>query len=167
MKIFLIGPMGSGKSKIGKILSNKLNLNHYDIDKEIERSLSLNINEIFESKGEDFFRSIETDFLKKSKTLNDTVISTGGGVIEKQENLDLLINEPNVIFLNCSVDSQFNNTKRSTKRPLLNTSNPKLVLKNLYEKRLDSYKQLAKLELLSDSMSNEDIANKIIEYLND
>ncbi len=167
MKIFLIGPMGSGKSKIGKILSNKLNLNHYDIDKEIERSLLLNINEIFESKGEDFFRSIETDFLKKSKTLNDTVISTGGGVIEKQENLDLLINEPNVIFLNCSVDSQFNNTKRSTKRPLLNTSNPKLVLKNLYEKRLDSYKQLAKLELLSDSMSNEDIANKIIEYLND
>ena len=69
MKIFLIGPMGSGKSKIGKILSNKLNLNHYDIDKEIERSLLLNINEIFESKGEDFFRSIETDFLKKSKTL--------------------------------------------------------------------------------------------------
>lgn len=167
MKIFLIGPMGSGKSKIGKILSNKLNLNHYDIDKEIERSLLLNINEIFESKGEDFFRSIETDFLKKSKTLNDTVISTGGGVIEKQENLDLLINEPNVIFLNCSVESQFNNTKRSTKRPLLNTSNPKLVLKNLYEKRLDSYKELAKLELLSDSMSNEDIANKIIEYLND
>ena len=127
----------------------------------------LNINEIFESKGEDFFRSIETDFLKKSKTLNDTVISTGGGVIEKQENLDLLINEPNVIFLNCSVESQFNNTKGSTKRPLLNTSNPKLVLKNLYEKRLDSYKELAKLELLSDSMSNEDIANKIIEYLND
>ncbi len=167
MKIFLIGPMGSGKSKIGKILSNKLNLNHYDIDKEIERSLLLNINEIFESKGEDFFRSIETDFLKKSKTLNDTVISTGGGVIEKQENLDLLINEPNVIFLNCSVESQFNNTKKSTKRPLLNTSNPKLVLKNLYEKRLDSYKELAKLELLSDSMSNEDIANKIIEYLND
>ena len=67
MKIFLIGPMGSGKSKIGKILSNKLNFNLYDIDKEIERSLSLNINEIFESKGEDFFRSIETDFLKSLK----------------------------------------------------------------------------------------------------
>tara|TARA_Y100000816_G_scaffold217548_1_gene162672 strand:+ start:277 stop:780 length:504 start_codon:yes stop_codon:yes gene_type:complete len=167
MKIFLIGPMGSGKSKIGKILSNKLNFNHYDIDKEIERSLSLNINEIFESKGEDFFRSIETDFLKESKTLNNAVISTGGGVIEKQENLELLRNELNVIFLNCSVESQFNNTKGSSKRPLLNTSNPKLVLKNLYEKRLDSYKQLAKLELLSDSMSNEDIANKIIEYLND
>ena len=67
MKIFLIGPMGSGKSKIGKILGNKLNFNLYDIDKEIERSLSLNINEIFESKGEDFFRSIETDFLKRLK----------------------------------------------------------------------------------------------------
>ena len=66
MKIFLIGPMGSGKSKIGKILSNKLNLNLYDIDKEIERSLGLlSINEIFESKGEGFFRSIETRFFKK------------------------------------------------------------------------------------------------------
>ena len=62
MKIFLIGPMGSGKSKIGKILSNKLNFNHYDIDKEIERSLSLNINEIFESKGEDFLDRLRQIF---------------------------------------------------------------------------------------------------------
>ena len=62
MKIFLIGPMGSGKSKIGKILGNKLNLNHYDIDKEIERSLLLNINEIFESKGEDFLDQLRQIF---------------------------------------------------------------------------------------------------------
>ena len=69
MKIFLIGPMGSGKSKIGKILSDKLDLNLFDIDKEIERSLGLSINEIFKSKGEGFFRSIETKFLRKSKKL--------------------------------------------------------------------------------------------------
>tara|TARA_B100000242_G_scaffold141367_1_gene100534 strand:+ start:13323 stop:13823 length:501 start_codon:yes stop_codon:yes gene_type:complete len=165
MKIFLIGPMGSGKSKIGKILSDKLDLNLFDIDKEIERSLGLSINEIFKSKGEGFFRSIETKFLRKSKILNDSIISTGGGVIEKQENLKLLEDEKNVIFLNCSVDSQFNNTKGSSKRPLLNTNNPKLVLKNLYEKRIESYKKVSKLELLSDSMSNEEIANKIIDYL--
>ena len=103
--------------------------------------------------------------MRKSKILNDSIISTGGGVVEKQENLKLLEDEKNVIFLNCSVDSQFNNTKGSSKRPLLNTNNPKLVLKNLYEKRIESYKKVSKLELLSDSMSNEEIANKIIDYL--
>ena len=58
-----------------------------------------------------FLDQLKQDFLKKSKTLNDSIISTGGGVVEKQENLELLEDEKNVIFLNCSVDSQFNNTK--------------------------------------------------------
>ena len=62
MKIFLIGPMGSGKSKIGKILSDKLDLNLFDIDKEIERSLGLSINEIFKSKGEGFLDQLKQNF---------------------------------------------------------------------------------------------------------
>ena len=88
------------------------------------------------------------------------------GLLKKLKNLELLANETNVVFLNCSVESQFENTKDSKKRPLLQTSDPKLTLQTLYEKRLDSYKKVSKLELLSDSMSNEEIANKIINHFN-
>tara|TARA_Y200000002_G_C22486353_1_gene581038 strand:- start:226 stop:729 length:504 start_codon:yes stop_codon:yes gene_type:complete len=166
MKIFLIGPMGSGKSKIGKILSEKLGVSLFDIDKEIEKDLNMPITEMFASKGEEFFRTTETNYLIKTKKINDCIISTGGGVVEKIKNLELLANETNVVFLNCSVESQFENTKDSKKRPLLQTSDPKLTLQTLYEKRLDSYKKVSKLELLSDSMSNEEIANKIINHFN-
>jgi len=166
MKIFLIGPMGSGKSKIGRILSEKLSISLFDIDKEIEKDLNMSITEIFASKGEIFFRNTETDYLIKTKGLRDCIVSTGGGVIEEIKNLEFLKKEANVVFLNCSVKSQYENTKNSAKRPLLLTNDPKLTLQTLYEKRFDSYKKVSKLELLSDSMSNDEIANKIINHFN-
>ena len=83
MKIFLLGPMGSGKSKIGRILSKKLSISLFDIDKEIEKDLKMSITEIFASKGEIFFRAIETDYLIKTAELKDCVVSTGGGVVEE------------------------------------------------------------------------------------
>ena len=166
MKIFLIGPMGSGKSKIGRILSEKLSISLFDIDKEIEKDLNMSITEIFASKGEIFFRNTETDYLIKTKELRDCIVSTGGGVIEEIKNLEFLKKEANVVFLNCSVESQYEHTKNSAKRPLLLTNDPKLTLQTLYEKRFDSYKKVSKLELLSDSMSNDEIANKIINHFN-
>ena len=99
MKIFLIGPMGSGKSKIGKILSSELDKDLFDLDKEIEKGLNLSINEIFKLKGEAYFRSIETKYLKKSLELKDCIVSTGGGIVESEENLNILRNEKYVIFL--------------------------------------------------------------------
>ena len=167
MKIFLIGPMGSGKSKIGKILSSELNKDLFDIDKEIEKDLKLSIKEIFEINGEAFFRNIETKYLKKSLKLKDCIISTGGGIVESEENLNILKNEKNVILLNSKVESQFKNTKGSDKRPLLNLSNPKEILQKLYDKRIDKYKKIAKMEFFSDSMSNEELANKIVNILNE
>ena len=74
MKIFLIGPMGSGKSKIGRILSEKLSISLFDIDKEIEKDLNMSITEIFASKGEIFFRNTETDYLIKTKGLRLSLI---------------------------------------------------------------------------------------------
>ena len=167
MKIFLIGPMGSGKSKIGKILSSELNKDLFDLDKEIEKGLNLSINEIFKLKGEAFFRGIETKYLKKSLELKDCIVSTGGGIVESEENLNLLKNEKYVIFLNSNVESQFENTKGSDKRPLLNLSNPKEILQKLYDNRIDKYKKIAKMEFFSDSMSNEELANKIVNIFNE
>ena len=166
MKIFLVGPMGSGKSKIGKLLSSQLNLNLIDIDREIEAKFEKTIVDIFASEGEQGFRKKEIDFLTEVNQIEDAVVSTGGGIIEASANRDILIKEEYVVFLNASVESQFQATKDKTKRPLLNNENPRQVLESLYEHRLELYKSVSNLELSPDLLSNEDIVKEIINFLN-
>ena len=166
MKIFLVGPMGSGKSKIGKLLSSQLNLNLIDIDREIEAKFEKTIVDIFAMEGEQSFRKKEIDFLTEVNEIEDAVISTGGGIIEASANRDILNKEEYVVFLNASVESQFQATKDKTKRPLLNNDNPRQVLESLYERRLELYKSVSNLELSPDLLSNEDIVKKIINFLN-
>jgi shikimate kinase len=166
MKIFLVGPMGSGKSKIGKLLSSEINLDLIDIDKEIEAKFEKTIVEIFDSEGEEGFRSKEIDFLEGINKIEGAIISTGGGIVEASVNRDILIKEKRVIFLNASVENQYQATKDKTKRPLLNNENPKQVLESLYEHRLDLYKSVSNLELNTDLLSNEDIVKEIISFLN-
>ena len=166
MKIFLVGPMGSGKSKIGKLLSSQLNLNLIDIDREIEAKFEKTIVDIFATEGEQSFRKKEIDFLTEVNEIEDAVVSTGGGIIEASANRDILKKENYVVFLNASVESQFQATKDKTKRPLLNNENPRQVLESLYEHRLELYKSVSNLELSPDLLSNEDIVKEIINFLN-
>ena len=166
MKIFLVGPMGSGKSKIGKLLSSQLNLNLIDIDREIEAKFEKTIVDIFATEGEQSFRKKEIDFLTEVNEIEDAVISTGGGIIEASANRDILNKEEYVVFLNATVESQFQATKDKTKRPLLNNENPRQVLESLYEHRLELYKSVSNLELSPDLLSNEDIVKEIINFLN-
>lgn len=166
MKIFLVGPMGSGKSKIGKLLSSQLNLNLIDIDREIEAKFEKTIVDIFATEGEQSFRKKEIDFLTEVNEIEDAVVSTGGGIIEASANRDILKKEDYVVFLNASVESQFQATKDKTKRPLLNNENPRQVLESLYEHRLELYKSVSNLELSPDLLSNEDIVKEIINFLN-
>ena len=166
MKIFLVGPMGSGKSKIGKLLSSKLNFNLIDIDRGIEAKFKKTIVDIFAMEGEESFRKKEISFLTEINQIDEAVVSTGGGIIEASVNRDLLKKEKYVVFLNASVESQFQATKDKTKRPLLNNDNPRQVLESLYERRLELYKSVSNLELSPDLLSNEDIVKKIINFLN-
>ena len=166
MKIFLVGPMGSGKSKIGKLLSSKLNFNLIDIDREIEAKFKKTIVDIFAMEGEESFRKKEISFLTEINQIDEAVVSTGGGIIEASVNRDLLKKEKYVVFLNASVESQFQATKDKTKRPLLNNDNPRQVLESLYERRLGLYKSVSNLELSPDLLSNEDIVKEIINFLN-
>ena len=166
MKIFLVGPMGSGKSKIGKLLSSKLNFNLIDIDREIEAKFKKTIVDIFAMEGEESFRKKEISFLTEINQIDEAVVSTGGGIIEASVNRDLLKKEKYVVFLNASVESQFQATKDKTKRPLLNNENRRQVLESLYEQRLELYRSVSNLELSPDLLSNEDIVKKIINFLN-
>ena len=165
MKIFLIGPMGAGKSTTGKNLSERLGYDFFDTDKLIENEQGKKIKEIFKKNGEDFFRNIESEILIKTKNLKNAVISTGGGIVEKVENRVFLENEKKVIFLDSSVERQFQRTKNSSKRPLLEEGDRFKILKNLYEKRIDLYKSLSNLKISMDDLDEEVILSKIENFL--
>ena len=105
MNIFLVGPMGSGKSSLGKKLAKSLGKKFIDSDKEIEKNERKTISEIFEKSGESYFREKEREFLINIPNSLNMVIATGGGIVIDKENREKL-KENKVIFLNASVERQ-------------------------------------------------------------
>ena len=165
MKIFLIGPMGSGKSTIGKVLSERLEYDFYDTDKLVEKVVGKKIKEIFEQNGEQYFRLKESEELVKTRKLKNAVIATGGGIIENKKNRLFLKEEKKVIFLDSSVERQYDRTKESQKRPLLNNGDSMKILKNLYRKRLSFYQEVSKLKISMDNLTEGKIYEKILDFL--
>ena len=165
MKIFLIGPMGSGKSTIGKVLSERLEYDFYDTDKLVEKVVGKKIKEIFEQNGEQYFRLKESEELDKTRKLKNAVIATGGGIIENEKNRLFLKEEKKVIFLDSSVERQYDRTKESQKRPLLNNGDSMKILKNLYRKRLSFYQEVSKLKISMDNLTEGKIFEKILDFL--
>ena len=166
MNIFLVGPMGSGKSSLGKKLAKSLNKKFIDTDKEIEKKENKTINEIFENEGEKYFREKEKEFLINIPNNLNMVIATGGGIITDQENREKL-KENRVIFLNASVERQSKRTSRSDKRPLLKNVDRLKKLRELYDQRLEFYKEVSNFEINVDKYKSKDIIMKIIEKLNE
>lgn len=117
--IFLIGPMGSGKSYLGKKLSILLNMNFYDSDNEIEKSVGFDINCIFKKKGELGLRKIEKIIIDNITKMKCIIFSTGGGSITSKNNANLLINRGLVIYLKVSILQQYFRTFFNKERPLL------------------------------------------------
>ena len=165
MKIFLIGPMGSGKSTIGKVLSERLEYDFYDTDKLVEKVVGKKIKEIFEQNGEQYFRLKESEELDKTRKLKNAVIATGGGIIENEKNRLFLKEEKKVIFLDSSIKRQYDRTKESQKRPLLNNGDSMKILKNLYQKRLSFYQEVSKLKISMDNLTEGKIIEKILDFL--
>jgi len=165
MKIFLIGPMGSGKSTIGKVLSERLEYDFYDTDKLVEKVVGKKIKEIFEQNGEQYFRLKESEELDKTRKLKNAVIATGGGIIENEKNRLFLKEEKKVIFLDSSIERQYDRTKESQKRPLLNNGDSMKILKNLYQKRLSFYQEVSKLKISMDNLTERKIFEKILDFL--
>ncbi len=165
MKVFLVGPMGTGKSTTGKNLSGKLDYDFYDTDKLIEKVEGRKIKDIFEQDGEDYFRQKESEALNETKTLQNAVIATGGGIVEREENRLILEKEDKVIFLDSSPERQYDRTKDSKKRPLLNDGNNLEILKKLYKKRFNFYEAVSKKKISMDNLNSEEILKEIINFL--
>ena len=157
--------MGSGKSTIGKVLSERLEYDFYDTDKLVEKVVGKKIKEIFEQNGEQYFRLKESEELDKTRKLKNAVIATGGGIIENEKNRLFLKEEKKVIFLDSSIERQYDRTKESQKRPLLNNGDSMKILKNLYRKRLSFYQEVSKLKISMDNLTEGKIFEKILDFL--
>ena len=165
MKLIIIGPMASGKSVVGRKLSKKLGLQFFDTDEEIEMSAGASISWIFDVEGEAKFREREYQVLNKIIHENKYVISTGGGIILKAENTELL-KKGTVIYLETSIQSQLERTMNDKNRPLLqNTLDKESTLRDLAKKRNPIYENLADIIINETEDSNQTV-NFILEKLN-
>ena len=159
--ICIMGPMGSGKSVIGKDLSTFFNLKFYDTDKEIEIKTRKSINSIFEEKGEAYFRETEEKICVNLLKKNNCVISIGGGsIINKNIRKEIMQNSYS-IYLKVKIDNLINRVKSSKKRPLLNKDeNKREIFENLYNERRRFYEQA---DFIVDNNNDKSQALEIIK----
>ena len=144
-----------------------MNYDFYDTDKLVEKAEGRKIKDIFKQNGEDYFRQKESKALSETKTLQNAVIATGGGIVEREENRLFLEHEEKVIFLDSSPERQYERTKDSKKRPLLNDGDGLKILKKLYEKRINFYEAISKKKISMDNANTEEILKKIINFIDE
>lgn len=155
--------MGAGKSTIGRMLASKLGFDFLDTDQVIEQRTGANIPWIFDVEGEAGFRDREQAVLAELVLLDNTVVATGGGIVEREENRKLLQSLNNVIYLTASIDQLVARTSKDKKRPLLQVSDPKAKIIELLARRDPLYCSVASATLISDGLSPKVVAQKIVD----
>lgn len=141
--IYLIGPMGSGKTAVGRTLARDLRLEFVDSDAEIERRTGVDIPYIFEKEGEAGFRAREREVIAELTKRENLVVATGGGAVLAEETRALLAATGFVVYLDTSIDEQIRRTSRTRQRPLLIDDDPRAVLTTLREIREPLYREIA------------------------
>jgi shikimate kinase len=141
--VYLIGPMGSGKTTIGQRLARRMGLEFLDCDQQLEQQTGASINLIFDVEGEEGFRQRETAMLKNLARRNKVLVATGGGAILREENRKLLRGTGLVVYLRTSVRQQLRRLARDRSRPLLQTDDRAEKLARLAEERNPLYENLA------------------------
>ena len=161
-KVVLIGMPGCGKSTIGKLISKELNIKFFDMDKYIENMTSKTIPELFEN-GEEYFRDFETKACEELAKINNALISSGGGVVKRKENIDILKKEASyIIFIDRPLEELLNDIDISN-RPLLKDGREKLI--KLYEERYELYKSAAD-NIVENDKSIRDTVDKVKKIIN-
>ncbi|MFA6918402.1 MAG: shikimate kinase [Candidatus Gracilibacteria bacterium] len=168
MNIILTGLRGSGKSKIGKLLSEQLSFKFIDLDKEIEKSENSTIKEIYEKHGWKYFRKKEKAEVKKLANTDNSVISLGGGTIIDPENQKILKELGTIIYLERSPEDCYKYLQKAKNKrpPLTETADQLEELKQIYEERKPVYKKTADYTIKRSDDLHKDV-NKIIASFKD
>ena len=166
MRIFIVGPVASGKSTLGKKLAQTLEIDFLDTDNEIEKRAGAEISWIFEVEGEEGFRERERKALQKSAEKDNVVISTGGGIVTIEENRDLMIAKGKVVYLKTPIEIQLKRTENDKKRPLLSQGNREQTLRVLKKERDPQYKEIADITINHDQQKSRNaVIDEIIDKL--
>ncbi|ACR70752.2 shikimate kinase AroK [Edwardsiella ictaluri] len=163
--IFLVGPMGAGKSTIGRQLAQQLNMEFFDSDQEIERRTGADVSWVFDVEGEEGFRDREEKVINELTEKQGIVLATGGGSVKSRETRNRLSARGVVVYLETTIEKQLARTQRDKKRPLLQVDTPREVLEQLAQERNPMYEEIADVTIRTDEQSAKVVANQIIHLL--
>ena len=155
--------MGAGKSSVASLLAETLDgFSCIDVDNEIENLANKKISDIFAEFGEDYFRKLETDVLKSVLMKGNQIVATGGGIVEREENRNLLKENGVTFYLMASVEELYNRVKNYSHRPLLQNDNPQKILEDLMTKR-EKYYKMADFEIFTENKKVSEVVKEIVE----
>lgn len=163
-KAVVIGPPGAGKTTIGTLLADRLGVAFRDVDHDIEVEAGKSISDIFTGDGEPAFRAMEERAVATALAEHPGVLALGGGAV-LSERTRRLLREHQVVFLNVGVNEGFRRTGLSTARPLLNGVNPRQTFRTLLEARLPLYREVATIEVLTDELDPDRVADQVVAAL--
>jgi shikimate kinase len=163
--VFLIGPMGSGKTAVGRHLARMLRFSFHDSDADIEARTGVDIAFIFEKEGEAGFRLREKESIDRLTRLDSIVLATGGGAVIEEDNRRVLAERGVVVYLATSIDQQLERTRHARHRPLLNDTDPEQRLQELMQRRAVLYAQIADFTVSTDGRRVQLVAEEIHQAL--
>ena len=159
--IFLVGPMGSGKTAVGRHLARLFRYTFYDSDADIEAKTGVDIQFIFEKEGENGFRAREKESIERLTKVESIVLATGGGAVIDADNRRFLAERGVVVYLKTSVDQQLERTRHGRNRPLLNDTDPEQKLIELMLRRASLYAEIADFTVSTDGRRVQLVAEEI------
>lgn len=163
--VFLIGPMGAGKSTIGRLLSAELQCDFVDSDKEIEQRCGADIPWIFDMEGEEGFREREEQVIDELTQQSGIVLATGGGAVMRDINRNHLGARGTVVYLRTSVAQQLSRTEKDKNRPLLQKENPEQILRDLFSVRDPLYREIADITIETDQRNPKWVVQELKKHL--
>jgi len=161
--LILIGFMGTGKTTIGKRVARSLGFRFVDTDQLIARKAGKSIPDIFAHSGEEAFRELETEVLRECAARSGQVISTGGGIVTRPGNLEILRDAGYVVWLKASPETIYDRVRRNRNRPLLHTDDPERTIREMLDQRLDLYRRAKHLSVSTDDLTLDETSFGITE----
>lgn len=160
--IVLVGMMGAGKSSVGRLLQQRTGLARFDTDEMVAAKLGASIPEIFARLGEGGFRDAETEALRSAMEKDPAIVVTGGGIVLRAENVDLLRQMGTVVWLEAKEDTLFERASRRGTRPLLQTENPRAAFSEMLKTRGSFYERAADLRVDTTKLTHDEVAHMIL-----
>ena len=163
--IVLIGMMGAGKSSVGACLRRQTGLGLLDTDEIVASNFGMSIPEIFAKHGEKKFRDAETEALRRVRTEEQTIIITGGGIVLRKENVEILRSQAVIVWLDGDEETLFARASRKQNRPLLQTKNPRKTFSQILGARRPLYANIADIRVDTSVLTDEEVAVAILAKL--